>query len=64
MTVFTVLREEKLSKGDIAKDIRVSREEVEQLVFGLTIVGLGGAGSLAGSISRQRNHLRVVGSNE
>ena len=62
--VFTALREEKVSKGDIANDLRVAREEIEQLIFGLAIVGLTGAGSAGGSVSRPRNHLRVVGSND
>ncbi len=61
--VFTALREDKISKGDIANDLHIARQEIEELVFGLAIVGLGGSGSSSGSVSRQRNHLRVVDSN-
>lgn len=62
--VFRTLREESVSKGDIANDLRVPREEIEQLVFGLTIVGLAGSGSSGGSVNRKRQHLRLVSSRD
>lgn len=58
--VFAALRDESVNKGDIAKELRVPPEEIEQLVFGLTITGLTGLGQTAGSISRKRPDLRVV----
>jgi len=61
--VFAVLRNEKLSKGDIASELCVPTEEIEQLVFRLTLTGLSGKG---GAVSRNRRppQLRVVRSND
>ncbi|ULA59813.1 MAG: ImmA/IrrE family metallo-endopeptidase [Nitrospira sp.] len=58
--VFKALREEGLSKGDIAEDLRISREEIEELVFGLTIVGLKGSGNKSGSAFGKQADLRAV----
>lgn len=60
--VFAALREDKISYGDIAQDLCVSRKEIERLVFGLAIVGLTGSSSSNISSNRNRHHLRVVGS--
>lgn len=59
--VFAALRDESVHKGDIAQDLRVSPEEIEQLVFGLAITGLTGQTPAPGSINRKRPDLRVVG---
>jgi Zn-dependent peptidase ImmA (M78 family)/DNA-binding XRE family transcriptional regulator len=61
--VFTALREESVSKGDIASDLCVPVEEIDQLVFGLALTGLNGGGRSA-SRSVRPPHLRVVSSNE
>ena len=60
--VFAALRDEKLSKGDIADELHIPAEEIEQLVFGLTLTGLTGAPSSGGSVSRKRPQLSVVSS--
>jgi Zn-dependent peptidase ImmA (M78 family) len=62
--VFAALREDRVSHGDIAEDLRVSREAIEQLVFGLAIVGLTGSSSPSSSLNRNRHHLRVIGSGD
>ena len=60
--VFAALREEGITKGDIAKQLRVSVEEIDQLVFGLTLTGLTGAAASVSSLNRKRPDLRVVNS--
>lgn len=61
--VFSALREEKVSKREIAAELNVHAEEIEQLVFGLALTGVTG-GSLTGRNSkRPRPQLSVVTSN-
>ncbi len=43
--VFAALRDESISKGDIATELSVSAEELDQLVFGLALTGLSGGGT-------------------
>lgn len=59
--VFTALRDERVSKGDIAEELRIPVEELDQLVFGLALTGLSGEGK---SKVRTSNppHLRLVSS--
>jgi Zn-dependent peptidase ImmA (M78 family)/DNA-binding XRE family transcriptional regulator len=59
--VFAALREDRVSYGDIADDLNVSKQEIEQLVFGLAVMGLCGLSSLKGTTKSSRHHLRVVG---
>lgn len=61
--VFTALREESVSKGDIASELCIPVEEIDQMVFGLALTGLIGGGRRA-SRAVHPTHLRVVGSNE
>lgn len=59
--VFAALRDERVSKIDIASDLHIQAEELEQLVFGLTLTGL----SSVGGPTKTRRHppnLRVVSS--
>jgi Zn-dependent peptidase ImmA (M78 family)/DNA-binding XRE family transcriptional regulator len=62
--VFAVLRDDSVGKRDIAAQLDISPEEIEQLVFGLAVTGLTGSrakgpGATAG---RKRGHLRVIDS--
>lgn len=57
--VFAALREDKVSYGDIANDLHVSTHEIEQLVFGLAVIGLPGRSDRKAPMKR-RNHLRAV----
>jgi len=59
--VFAALRDERVSKVDIASELCVPSEELEQLLFGLTLTGLNGAGAAA-SRDRKPPQLRVVSS--
>lgn len=61
--VFSALRDESVSKGDIASELCVQAEELEQLVFGLTLTGLTKAGSGA-TRGRNPSNLRVVSSRD
>ncbi|MGE3703551.1 MAG: helix-turn-helix domain-containing protein [Hyphomicrobiaceae bacterium] len=60
--VFAALRDEGVAKGDIAGDLRVPAEEIEQLVFGLALTGLSGAPSPDGTSRRSQPNLRIVSS--
>lgn len=61
--VFKALREDRVSKIDIADQLCVEAEELDQLVFGLALTGLNGGG--AGGNSRgQAPHLRIVSASE
>lgn len=61
--VFTALRDESISKGDIASELCVSVEELDQLVFGLALTGLSGGGS-GRACAGKPPQLRVVSSIE
>ena len=43
--IFAALREDSISKKSIAKDLIISKKEIEKLVFGLTMVGITGGNS-------------------
>jgi len=59
--VFAALRDESVTKTDIAEELHVAPEELEQLVFGLTLTGLSGG---AGGGARKPPQLRVVSSRD
>lgn len=61
--VFSALRDDGVSKADIAATLAVHAEEIDQLVFGLALTGLSGGGAARTSV-KSRAHLRVVGSKE
>ncbi len=63
--VFSSLRGERVSKVDIGRELGIYPEEIEQLVFGLTVTGLASAQE-ATIHSRKRTppHLRLVKSDE
>lgn len=58
--VFAALREDRVTYGDIANDLNVSKQEIEQLVFGLAIMGLPGLSSRKDA-RKKDHHLRIVG---
>lgn len=58
--VFSALRSDGVSKSDIAKELRVFPEDLEQLVFGLAITGLTSPQSPVKTLSRQRPKLHLV----
>ncbi|MCA9458127.1 MAG: XRE family transcriptional regulator [Nitrospira sp.] len=58
--VFRALRDEGVTKKDIANELRVPIEEIDHLVFGLTLTALTGAGSPGGSVNSKRPQLSVV----
>lgn len=60
--VFTALREESVSKHDIAAALNVHAEDVDELVFGLALTGLDGPGRASGPGQRRRPNLTVVSS--
>jgi Zn-dependent peptidase ImmA (M78 family)/DNA-binding XRE family transcriptional regulator len=59
--VFAALRDEDISKSDIASELCVTVEEIDQLVFGLALTGLKGGNSGARS-GHKRADLRLVSS--
>ena len=61
--VFAALRDESVSKGDIASELCVDPEELDQLVFGLALTGLSGGGA-RGKPRGKAPDLRVVSSRD
>jgi hypothetical protein len=57
--VFAALRDESVAKRDIAAQLHITPDEIEQLVFGLAVTGLTG---VPGPRSTKRGQLRVVDS--
>lgn len=62
--VFSALREEGMSKHNIAASLNVHTEDVDELVFGLALTSLDGSGHSSASSQRQRPNLTVVSSRE
>jgi len=59
--LFQALRDEGISRYDIAKDLNLFAEDIDSLVFNLTVVILqGGLKADVGSARSNRGHLRVV----
>lgn len=58
--VLAALREDGISKNDIAADLCVYAEEIEQLVFRLAITGISGTSDGAKTQVSKRPNLRVV----
>jgi hypothetical protein len=58
--VFAALRDENVVKRDIAAQLHITSEEIEQLVFGLTLTGLSGP-SAGASSGNKSGKLRIVG---
>jgi Zn-dependent peptidase ImmA (M78 family)/DNA-binding XRE family transcriptional regulator len=57
--IFAALRDESISKGDIAGELCIPAEELDQLVFGLALTGLNG-GRTGGPRAANPPQLRVV----
>ena len=57
--VFAALRQEKVSRSDIADELCVHVEELDQLVFGLALTSVSGGSTGSGS-SGKRPHLQIV----
>lgn len=60
--VFAALRQENVTRSDIAEELDVGVEEIDQLVFGLALTGIGG-GTPAGNTGPRRAALQIVRSN-
>lgn len=58
--VFDAMRNESVSKGDIAADLCVTADEIDELVFGLALTAINGGGST--NAARKAPNLRVVSS--
>lgn len=60
--VFTALRDEGVGKRDIAAQLDISPEEIEDLVFGFTVRGLPSTSKDGRPSSKKLGELRLVGS--
>lgn len=58
--VFQALREHKVTPGQVAAELRVHREDLEALVFGLVTIALEGAGVAAASSDKPIPRLRLI----
>jgi Zn-dependent peptidase ImmA (M78 family)/transcriptional regulator with XRE-family HTH domain len=64
--VFSALREDGIKRGDIAQELALSVEEIDELVFGLALTsvpGLERRASVSTPVSRPRPNLRLVSEN-
>jgi Zn-dependent peptidase ImmA (M78 family)/DNA-binding XRE family transcriptional regulator len=60
---FAALRDEGVSKTDMANALHITREEIEQIVFGLAVTSLSGTGERFNS-RPLKPRLKVVGAND
>lgn len=58
--IFAALREESVTKADIASALAVHAEEIDQLVFGLVLTSLSSSNSDRSASSKRRPDLRVI----
>jgi len=58
--VFAALREEGVSKRDIAQQLMIDATEIEQLTFGLMLAAQGSTEKHIPSTPRDRSHLRII----
>jgi Zn-dependent peptidase ImmA (M78 family)/DNA-binding XRE family transcriptional regulator len=59
--IFEFLREEGISKADVAKDLGIFVNELDELFFNLTLVGLpGGNNKQLSQPNRDKTHLRLL----
>jgi Zn-dependent peptidase ImmA (M78 family)/DNA-binding XRE family transcriptional regulator len=61
--VFTALRDEGVTKHEVAAALNVHAEDIDELVFGLALTGLDGPGRLSGPL-RRRPDLTIVSSRD
>lgn len=59
--VFSVLYQDGITRTDVSRHLAISVEELEQLMFGLTMTSIKGGGSLQPSGADKRARLRLVG---
>ena len=62
--VFAALRDEGISRSDIASELHIAVEELDQLVFGLALTVLNGGGSDGDSRVRKPPQLHLVGTSK
>ena len=58
--VFSALRGDGITKVDIARELQISTEEIESLIFGLTITVLTGMATPGNPPTRRKPNLRVI----
>ncbi|MEN8135225.1 MAG: XRE family transcriptional regulator [Thermodesulfobacteriota bacterium] len=58
--VFQTLRQDKISKNDIASDLGVYAVEIDKLLFNLTLTQMNGGGASSLRTKKDRSHLKVV----
>ncbi len=55
--IFQALRAEGITKADVARNLKYNLEDLEDLIFGLTMTGLRGGGSSGDKMARPAFHL-------
>lgn len=58
--LFKALREEGISKHDIAKDLKIFTEEIDSLVFNLAMIQIEGGSKINYKSTNNNRHLKVV----
>lgn len=62
--VFAALKEEGVSRSDVARELFIQKDDLDSLIFGLVLVGLDGGKSSAGNDQTPKRHLRIVTNQE
>lgn len=62
--VFAVLKNEGITRSDIAGELCLWTEDLEALIFGLVLTGVGGAKKDGAQTPNNRQHLRIVTDND
>ncbi len=61
--VFNALKEDNISRADVAAELFICPEDLDSLIFGLVLVKIDG-GRTGGGSGRERNHLKIVVNND
>lgn len=61
--VFNALKEDNISRANVAAELYIRTEDLDSIIFGLVLVGIDG-GRIGGGSSRERNHLKIVVNND
>jgi len=61
--VFNALKEDNITRADVAAELSIRPEDLDSLILGLVLVGIDG-GRTGGGSSRERSHLKIVVNND
>lgn len=62
--VFAALKEEGISRSDLARELYLRSDDLDSLIFGLVLVSVSGGNSSPGGNQNPKRHLRIVTNQE